>query len=160
MKMKRCRTILIMGLSFLGGCVSPRPQSGDITAVQKWVQCMSNEQAGISEVMDLMGFPFNSEGKLLSREETEAKLTEWRQILLSPEWRVVWSDYQRLSETAPDHPLRHSLRLQERASKSPQSITSMVLVFCHAVCESLPCDNTDCNVFFIDSTGKIVGMSN
>lgn len=158
--MKRYSTILTLVLACLGGCVRPNPQSDDITTVQKWVQCMSNERTGISEAMDLMGFPFNSDGKLLTQEETRVKLTEWRQILLSPGCKVTWSGYQRLSEAAPDHPLRHSLHLKERASRSPQSIASMVLVLCHVVLESPPGENTDGNVFFIDSAGKIVGMSN
>ena len=157
--MKRYCIIVIMLLTCLGGCVKPAPQSDEITTVQKWLQCMSSEQAEIAEAMDLMGFPFNLDGKLLPQEETRAKLAEWRKILLSPECKVTWSGYQRLSEAAPDHPLRHSLRLKERAGKSPQSIASMVLVLCHVVFESPPGENTDGIVFFIDSAGKIEGMS-
>ena len=106
-----------------------------------------------------MSFPFNWDGKMLSQNETEKKLQDFRKQITSPGITVTWCDWRILPRDEFTK-LIASSKHASKYQKSEAQIDVMVLVLSKAVMGQPTFENVDGNFFGISREGKMTAWFN
>ncbi len=151
---------------FLGGacllmasCRSIGQAATPDETVKQWLACVTSTQTNIQAAVALMSFPFNWDGKMLSRDETEKKLQDFRKQITSLGITVTWYDWRIL----PRDEFTKIIASSKHASKYQKSevhIDVMVLVLSKAVMGQPAFENVDGNFFGISREGKMIAWFN
>ena len=140
-------------------CSTTQQPVGEEAVVRKWIAFVADGNTSIPNAIALMSFPFNWDGKMLTRDEAEVKLHDFHSQITAPGVTVTWSDWQTLSNEEFTNMLKSS-KHWSKYQKSRTSINTMVIVLSKFARTSPAFENVDGHYFGLNDTGKISAWFN
>lgn len=161
MKLKNPAIILMLAASIVlyASCHTAGVPVSDEATVKQWINFATNGTNGIPHALDLMSFPFNWDGELLTRDEAVIKLQDFRAQITNPGVPVTWSEWQTVKgEDIPKH--LQSSKHWSKYQKSRDSISAVVTVLSQFTSTQPPLESTNGHYFGLNESGRITAWFN